>query len=481
MTSAKILIVDDEENIRFVLSEVLSREGFEPHQAVNGLDAVEKCKAEPFDIVIMDLRMPKLDGMEAMKQIREHNPEVLVLIITAHGTQKTALEAIQNGAYDYFSKPFDLTEVRVVVRRAAEKVRLIRLIHEIREEAQSRYRFDRIVGQSGVMQEVYNLVSRVVDNDVSVLITGESGTGKELVAAAVHYNSPRRDGPFIKVNTVAIPETLLESEMFGHERGSFTGAIQQKIGKVEAADGGTLFLDEIGDMPLPLQAKLLRVLQEREIERVGSTKQIKVDIRVICATNKNLADLVAAGQFREDLYYRINVMPIYLPPIRERKEDIPLLIDHFIQYYNPRLGRTIQGLSQGALAKLLEYPWPGNVRELENMVQRIMLMARGSNITLEDLPPTIHSTPSAASDQRIDQIPEASAFHGLDLSALLCTDDFSTPLAERLTLISDHVEKFLIEAALEKTGGKRQETADLLGISRKSLHNKMVRYGLFDE
>jgi transcriptional regulator with PAS, ATPase and Fis domain len=331
------------------------------------------------------------------------------------------------------------------------------------------------------MQEVFRTVDRVLDNDVTVLITGESGTGKELVATAIHSNGPRKEKPLIKVNTAAIPETLLESELFGHERGSFTGAVAQKIGKVEAAHGGTLFLDEIGDMPLGLQAKLLRVLQEREIERVGSTKTVKVDIRVIAATNRDLATMVDKGEFREDLYYRLNVIPLHLPPLRKRRDDIAMLIDHFIAEYNPRLKRNITAVSDFALQKLLNYHWPGNIRELENTIQRTMVMAKGNTVMLEDLPPTLRGESKLATRTTSELPAGVEVLDDLDLPGLLNTEDFSVPLAERLQHIADHIEKYLIRGALKKTGGHRQETADLLSISRKSLHNKMVRYGLFDQ
>ncbi|MDX9975955.1 MAG: sigma-54 dependent transcriptional regulator [FCB group bacterium] len=482
----EVLVVDDEANIRFVLAELLRREGCRPVECTNGVDAVELVKKRGFDAVIMDIRMPKMDGLTALKEMRAARPDLTVLLITAHGSNKTAVQALEHGAYDYFTKPFDINEVRVVLRRAIEKTRMLEALREIRDQTVSRYSYDSIVGQSGAMRAVFDLIGRVIDNDVTVLITGESGTGKELIASAIHHNGRRAGGPFIRVNTVAIPETLLESEMFGHERGSFTGAVQQKIGKVEAANGGTLFLDEIGDMSLPLQGKLLRVLQEREIERVGSTKTVPVDIRVVCATNCDLGKMVDEGKFREDLYYRINVMPVYIPPLRERPEDIALLVDHFIEHYNPRLAKNIRGITRDALQRFLDYPWPGNVRELENLLQRTMLLAQGDILTADDLPPVLRSDASADRGAVRGRRPaDATISHEvleqLDLESLLDTNCFETPLAERLSLISDHVERHLILAALEKTGGHRQESADLLGISRKSLHNKMVRYHLFDE
>ncbi len=343
MSAPRILLVDDEENIRFTLREVLRREDptYQIDEAGDGAEALEKVRSAPYSLVLMDMRMPRMDGMAAFRAMRAIRPDLIVVFITAHGTQRTAMEALQAGAYDYFTKPFDLTEVRVVVRRAVEKVNLLQQLEDMRRTQAQRYSFDRLIGQSAAMQEIFGLIERVLDNDVTVLITGESGTGKELIATAIHNHSLRRSQSLVKVNTVAIPEALLESEMFGHERGSFTGAVSQKIGKVEAADNGTLFLDEIGDMSPPLQAKLLRVLQEREIERVGSNKPISVDIRVIAATNCDLAKMVEEGEFREDLYYRLNVLPIHVPPLRKRRDDIPVLIDHFIGQYNPRLRRTI--------------------------------------------------------------------------------------------------------------------------------------------
>ncbi|MCC6547707.1 sigma 54-interacting transcriptional regulator, partial [Candidatus Sumerlaeota bacterium] len=337
-----------------------------------------------------------------------------------------------------------------------------------------------IIGASRAITELKTEIDRVARSDAKVLITGESGTGKELVASAIHNNGPRRDKPMVKVNTVAIPESLLESELFGYERGAFTGAVSQKIGKVDAANGGTLFLDEIGDMSLPLQSKLLRVLQEREIERVGSTKTIKVDIRVLAATNRDLAKMVEKNEFREDLYYRLNVLPIHLPPLRKRRDDIPILIDHFIGEYNPKLKRNVSSVEDLALQKFLNYSWPGNIRELENTIQRVMLMAQGTTIKVGDLPATLKGEQQLASSPR-ELPPGGEALEDLDLRSVLNTEDFSQPLADRLQLITDHIEKYLIRAALKKTKGHRQDTADLLSMSRKSLHNKMVRYGLFSE
>ncbi|MDX1973539.1 MAG: sigma-54 dependent transcriptional regulator [Candidatus Sumerlaeia bacterium] len=482
----QILIVDDEPNIRFVLTEVVRREGLSSIEAVDGLQALDLVQQKPIDLVIMDIRMPRLDGMSAMQRMLELRPELLVLIITAHGTEKTALEAVQKGAYDFFTKPFDLTEVRVVLRRAIDKIKLRNEVETLKRDSTSRYSFENIIGQSAAMRSVFELIENVVDTDVTVLVTGESGTGKEMIASAIHHNSPRKGNSFVKVNTVAIPETLLESEMFGHEKGSFTGAVSQKIGKFEAANGGTLFLDEIGDMPMTLQAKLLRVLQERELERLGSTKTIPVDIRVVCATNRDLSKSIKENSFREDLYYRINVMPIMLPALRERREDIPLLIDFFIQRYAPRFARPVESIHPDALDIMLKYRWPGNVRELENLMQRTILMTKGTQIQVKDLPPVLKGgsgeTPIPVRiSPELEELGLVNPLKELDLSDLLNTEDFSCPLAERLAKLNDHVEQFLIKAALIKSNNHRQETADLLGISRKSLHNKMVRYNLLNE
>lgn len=481
-----ILVVDDEPNIRFVLSEVMRREGYEFREACDGLEALQLVQKNHFDIVVMDIRMPRLDGMAAMEKMLALKPELIVLLITAHGTEKTAFEAVQKGAYDFFTKPFDLTEVRVVLRRAVDKIILRTEVDSLRKQSTSRYSFDNIIGQSSAMRQVFDLIENVVDTDVTVLVTGESGTGKEMIASAIHHNSPRKGQPFVKVNTVAIPETLLESEMFGHEKGSFTGAVSQKIGKFEAASGGTLFLDEIGDMPMTLQAKLLRVLQEREIERLGSTKTIPVDIRIVCATHRDLTKCIKENSFREDLFYRINVMPIMLPSLRDRREDIPLLVDYFIQHYAPRFARPVESVHPDAMDLIMKYKWPGNVRELENLMQRTILMTRETQIQVKDLPPVIKgsaaNTPMPLkTSPEMEELGLTNPLRDLDLSGLLDTEDFSCPLADRLTKLNDHVELFLIKAALIKSNNHRQETADLLGISRKSLHNKMVRFNLLSE
>jgi nitrogen regulation protein NR(I) len=468
-----VLIAEDDEAQRFMLRETLEREGYETVCVPDGAAAVERVRVEDFDVVLLDIRMPRLDGLEALRQIHAMRPDLLVIMITAYGSNDIALKAIREGAYDYFTKPFNLDELRYVVRRAVERTALRRQITHLQHQLRDRLSFDRLIGQSAAMQQVYELIRKVVMSDVTVLITGESGTGKELVAQAIHYHSARRNKPFVSVNCAAIPETLLESELFGYERGAFTGAVGTKLGQFEIANGGTIFLDEIGDMSMALQAKVLRVLQEREIVRVGGTKPIRVDIRVVAATNRDLGTLVAQRAFREDLYFRLNVMPVALPPLRARQGDIPLLVQHFISVYNPRLNRNISGIAPEALELLERYAWPGNVRELENVVQRAMVLAEGAVISPEDLPATVRSGASATGAWVGSSLQMGeSGMEGL-------IEDFSIPLPEKVERLAEQLEKRVIIAALKKANFKRQETADLLGISRKSLHNKMVKYNLF--
>lgn len=475
---SRILVVDDEESMRFLLREVMVREGYDVETAADGLQAVDKVRSENFDLVIMDIRMPGMDGIQALKEMRRIRPHLVVLMITAHGTSPIAIEAIREGAYDYFNKPFELSEMRIVVRRALEKQALINHVTDLEQKLKNRVSFDRIIGQSDAMQQIFSLLEKVVVNDVTVLITGESGTGKELIAQAVHYQSARKSKPFVGVNCAAIPETLLESELFGHERGAFTGAVGMKIGRFEAANGGSIFLDEIGDMPFSLQSKLLRVLQEREVMRVGGTKPIKIDVRLIAATNKDLLKEVEGKTFREDLYFRLNVIPVHLPPLRKRVADIPLLLQHFFGVYNPRLGKNIQGISPDALKAMMNYSWPGNIRELENLVQRSMIMASGVVLGLEDIPKNI----SECVGIRLPVEPGGAAV--VNCAAVLpqdLIDDFNIPLAKKMEMLDEEFEKRIIIAALKASNGKRQAAADLLGIVRKSLHNKMVKYNLFDE
>ncbi len=451
-----ILIVDDEENVRFFLKEVMKREGYNVTLAENGLTAIDKIKGGRYDIVLLDLRMPDINGMKVLEEIEKIDPSIIVIIITAHGTKQIAYDAIRKGAYDYFSKPVDIDELRIVVKRAVDKLSLEKEIGKLRSQISRSYNFENIIGQSNEMQEVFEVVTKVVSNDVTVLIFGESGTGKELIAKAIHFNSNRKTKPFVRLNCAAIPETLLESEMFGHEKGSFTGAFARKIGKFEQANGGTLFFDEIGDMSLLTQAKLLRVLQEREFERVGGTKTIGVDIRIIAATNKDLLQAVNEKHFREDLYFRLNVISIYLPPLRERKSDIPILLEYFIDKYNKKFKTNVLGVSEEVMEMLMSYNWPGNIREMENVIQRAVILKKEDYIQKDFL---LFST----DERELVEEPARSVNFPISLSDEVCN-------------LSSQVEKKLVEEALKITGGKRQETADLLGISRKSLHNKMKKY-----
>jgi len=402
-----------------------------------------------------------MDGMEVLANIKVTNPDLSVIMITAHGSKDIAIEAIRKGAYDYFTKPLDLNEMRVVVRRALEREHLQDELRELKETVERRRGFYNIVGNSKGMREVFDTAETVFDNDITVLITGESGVGKELIAEAIHYNSPRRAKPFVKLNCVAIPETLLESELFGYEKGAFTGATRQKPGKFELANHGTLLLDEIGDMSLSTQAKLLRVLQEREVERVGGVKPIKVDVRIMASTNQDLAQLVREGRFREDLYFRLNVLPISIPPLKERGEDIPLLLDHFVNLYKTRFNKDIEGFSEEAMDILMGHSWPGNVRELENVVQRAIILAKERVIQEWGLPPEIRR-----------QRKESS----LDMEKL----KMDLPLNEKVEMIVGEVEKKLIVQALDEVGWKREQAASLLQTSLKTLYNKMKKYGLLE-
>jgi len=391
-STGTILIADDEANIRRVLEAVLSKEGFEVITAENGkraLDAVSTNTA--IDVLVSDLIMPDINGVELLEAARQINPSISVIMITAHGTIKSAVDAMRLGAFDYIAKPFDLDELKVVVKKALERRHLIDENRELRQQLKTRYRFDNIVGTSSKMQEVFRLVERVADTRASVLIRGESGTGKELIARAIHFNSSRAQSPFVPVVCIALSEQLLESELFGHEKGAFTGAISQKPGRFEMAHGGTLFLDEIGDIPGKVQMKLLRILQEREFERVGGTKTIRVDVRVVTATNQDLENAVKEGKFREDLYYRLQVVQIIIPPLRDRLDDIPLLVEHFIDKYAKDNGKSVRYASPEALELMMNYRWPGNVRELENAIERAIVLADADVhlITPDLLPPSL--------------------------------------------------------------------------------------------
>ncbi|MFW6050374.1 MAG: sigma-54-dependent transcriptional regulator [Myxococcota bacterium] len=472
MSSRQILIADDEPNLRRVLTAQLERDGYEVHAVDDGQRALEALEQHHIDLVITDLKMPGIDGMEVLGRVMDRTPDVPVILITAHGTVDNAVEALKLGAFDYVTKPFDRTEFRNVVRKAM-RTRELSYKHVGPPAERGRY---RIIGQAPPMQEVYRIIERVADTPSTVLVTGESGTGKELVARALHENGGRADKPFIKVNCAAIPPDLIESELFGYERGAFTGAVTSKPGRFELADGGTLFLDEIGEIPASMQVKLLRALQEQEFERVGGIKTIGVDVRLVAATNRDLKDEIAAGRFREDLFYRLNVVQVHLPALRERRDDIPLLLEHFVERFNKRLGREVQSFADEARRALLAYPWPGNVRELENVVERCMLFSDGPVVGADLLPPELRE----AADHPAGAEGRAAVSTG-DLSPVPSAAAVLEPgagLKQTVREATAKLERDLIARALGETGGNVTRAARLLKISRKSLQTKMKELGL---
>jgi DNA-binding NtrC family response regulator len=445
--TGKILVVDDDADMRGLLSDVLESDGYRVGTAESGEKALQALAEEQYDLVLTDLRMKGMLGTALLSEIKHRYPDTGVILMTAFGTVESAIEAMKGGAMDYLIKPVKTDDVLRTAGRAAREVQLRREVTHLRREVYKEYSFHQILGKSRPMQEVFELIRRVADSPSNLLITGESGTGKELVAKAIHYNSDRRDRPFVAVNSAAIPEQLLESELFGHMRGAFTDAKADRPGLFEEAQKGTLFLDEISELPLMLQAKLLRAIQEREIRRVGSTKSIPVDVRIIAATNLNLADEVKAKHFREDLYYRLNVIEIRLPPLRDRRDDIPLLVENFLHKCAKANRKPLQGISESSLALLIDYSWPGNVRELENIIERAVTLARGEKIMPEDLPATVQGS---RGDRRV-------------------LDD----AAER-TLPLQEVEWEYIKKILEKTGGNKYQAAQALGIDRKTLYRKLA-------
>jgi two-component system response regulator HydG len=439
-----ILIVDDEDPLRASLVKTLRKEGYEVLEAPDGETALELIRREPVSVVLTDLKMPGMDGVQLLKAIKAISPEVEVILMTAYGTIETAVEAMREGAYDYIEKPLRRAEVLKTVANAMERQVLLMENRYLHQQLQDARGVKRIIGQSEPMRRVMEIVQQVAPSSATVLIEGESGTGKEVIANAIHYSSPRRDKPFIKVSCAALPETLLESELFGYERGAFTGAEKRKPGRFELADGGTLFLDEIGLMPLHLQVKLLRVLQEHEFERLGGTQTIKVDVRLIAATNVDLAEAVRNGLFREDLFYRLNVINIKLPPLRERKEDIPLLVDHFIRLYSEKNSKPLRGISKHAMAALIRYNWPGNVRELENVIERAVVLSKDEVIDEGDLPRHI-----------VEQEEEPRTI--------------TIPIGTTM----DEVERIVIEETLKHTKGNKMLAAKLLGISYRTIYRKL--------
>lgn len=451
----RVLVVDDEENIRLVLKTLLRRHGYEVEVAAGGQEALQKIDTFGPDVVLTDVRMPKVGGMDLLSVLRAKNNPATVIVMSAYGNVEQAIDAMKAGAYDYLQKPFQPDEVVLALRKAEERELLRRENVALREEMRREFRFDDILAKSAVMQNIFRTIGKIADYKTTVLITGESGVGKELVARALHTQSNRRAGRFVAVNCGAIPENLLESELFGHKRGAFTDAISDRRGLFEEADGGTLFLDEIGEIPLGLQVKLLRVLQESTIRRLGETKDQSVDVRIVAATHRDLAAEIAAGRFREDLFYRLNVLPIVVPPLRERREDIMLLVEHFMARNNARLGTRVRGMDAEARRLLIEYSWPGNVRELENTVERAMVLCEGEQIVASDLP---------------ERLREASDPIQMQLS----TDELSVKRTTRI------IEEILIRRALQRTKGNRTRAADLLEISHRALLYKMKDYKITD-
>jgi len=450
MESLRIVVVDDESAQRELIVGFLKKQGHEVFPAATGPEALALVRDRRVDLVLSDCRMPGMSGPELLLEIKTINPEIPLILMTAYGTVETAVQAMKDGAADYLSKPLDLEELLLRVARVSERVRLTSEVRDLQAQLVERHRLEGIIGESGRMQEVLALAKRVAPSDATVLIRGESGTGKELIARAIHFNSPRASGPLVNLNCAALPEQLLESELFGHEKGAFTGAIAQRKGRFEQAGGGSIFLDEIGDLSPALQVKLLRVLQERAFERVGGNKTITADVRMLAATHRDLERAMREGTFREDLYYRLNVVTIQIPPLRERREDIPLLLDHFLRKFAEKNRRDVTGLTAAARDALLKYDYPGNVRELENIVERAVLLCRGRVIDLEDLPATARPGQRSA----------------------------GAPLPKDLPGVLADIERQAIQSALERTNGIQTQAAEALGISERVLRYKMKKYSL---
>ncbi|OHB68932.1 MAG: two-component system response regulator [Planctomycetes bacterium RBG_16_41_13] len=453
----KILVVEDDEYVLGSIKSVLDSEGYEISTASNGLEAMSIYRKSPHDLVIADLKMPKMDGFELLKQLKLESPEVFLIMMTAYGSVRTAVEAIKIGAYDYLTKPVSAEELRLVIKRAFEKQNLLIENRALRKELEERFSFGNIIGRSHRMQQIYDLIMQVADTDATILITGETGTGKELIAHAIHHNSSRKDAPFVVINCSALPESLLETELFGHEEGAFTGATKQRNGKFEHAHKGTVFFDEMGNLPLSMQTRLLRLLQEKSFERIGGNKTIKVDVRIIAATNKDLNNLSEEGGFRKDLYYRLNVIPVQLPPLKERLEDIPLLVSHFIEKYNKAFKKSIKSISQNALNIMMSYHWPGNVRELENLTERAVIMAKDNNIINEVDLPIPHQK-----QQR-----EVFVDNPDDLAG---NTDMETFLSA--------CEVLYITKLLKQCKGRIDSSARISGIDAKTLYRKMKKHNI---
>jgi two-component system response regulator PilR (NtrC family) len=450
----RILIVEDEKSMREVLRMLLEGEGYDVISASDGLDGSSYIERDIFDLVITDIKMPGLDGFELLKKIKEISPETLVIMVTAFGTSESAIEAMKRGAYDYINKPFNIDELRIIVRKALEKKRLSEEISLLRQKVETTYALENIIGQSPKMQEMFRLIPKIAQSNSNVLVTGESGSGKELVATALHNLSPRKNRNFVAINCAAFPEGLLESEIFGYMKGAFTGAMVNKQGLFEIADNGSMFLDEIGEMPVNLQVKLLRVLEHGTFRRLGGTTDITVDVRVISATNKDLKEEIKGGRFREDLFYRLNVFPIHIPPLRERKEDIPLLVVHFLK----KASKIPKRVSPDAMRVLIDCPWKGNVRELENIIERVALLVDKQEISLSDLPLEITAIAGIGGETGD---PLEFSGNGVNLDSII-----------------EEIEKKYILKALERTNGVKTEAAKLLNLTFRSFRHRLQKYGL---
>ena len=458
--SSKVLIVDDEKLMRISLESQLKKEGYSVKSVDNALDGLKMVKSEEYDVVVTDLRLSGMSGIDFLKEIKKHNQEIIVVIMTAYGTLESAVSAIKEGAYDYIAKPFSTDELIIKLQRALYYKNTTAEVNRLRREIQSEFEFGNIIGKSEAMKKVLETVQSVSDRDATVLIRGESGTGKEKIAGAIHYHSMRRNGPFIRVSCAALNREILESELFGHEKGAFTGAVKTRRGRFELANGGSIFLDDVDDIPLDMQVKLLRVLQERTFERVGGEETLSVDVRIICATKKDLLEHVKEGYFREDLFYRLNVVPINIPPLRERKEDIPLLINYFLKKFVSQYEDALPDVSQEVLDVLLAYNWPGNVRELENVIEHAVAFSKSKGISIETLPEYLRRV-----DIRTDLL-------SMDLS-----NKQEINLQDALT----EVEKKLIQWAHQKTNGNQVKMAEILGIPRTTLRNRLIKLQLFEK
>lgn len=458
--SGKVLIVDDEKLMRISLESQLKKEGYDVTSMDNAIDGLKIVKSEEFDVVLTDLRLSGMSGIDFLKEVKKYNQEIIVVIMTAYGTLESAVSAIKEGAYDYIAKPFSTDELIIKFQRALHHKNTAAEVNRLRKEVQAEFEFWNIIGKSEEIGKVLETVKSVSDRDTTVLIRGESGTGKEKIAGAIHYHSSRKNGPFIRVSCAALNREILESELFGHEKGAFTGAVKTRRGRFELADGGSIFLDDVDDIPLDMQVKLLRVLQERNFERVGGEETLRVDVRIICATKKDLLEQVKEGYFREDLFYRLNVVPIHIPPLRERREDIPLLINYFLKKFVSQYEDALPDISQETMNVLISYDWPGNVRELENVIEHAVAFSKSKGISLDALPEYLRK---------------------VDIKTDLLSMDLSDKQKINLQNALAEVEKKLIQWAYQKASGNQVKMAEILGIPRTTLRNRLIKLQMFDK